>query len=263
MESVVTSSSQFFPKLFSNSSFTDKQNSSPTLKAIHKKLLANTHASLVFQPPLSAATNGKRNFLSRNGESLVVTFGTKNAFGEEDNRALETVLKLYTAIKQRNVRELSDVIGDNVDQVLEFFKFLLEYLGKNIEFVVRPTLQDGMNVGVSLDHPFQCVWDKTHDVPLGKGFNFYMCHVYQGKVVIRNVEMFLEPLVHIEPLQLIRSMPLYKMIGFVTSILDKWGWNKEIQSWNKIRSNIKEKRALYLSSTLAVTVVFLFMIGLC
>ncbi|KAI3969401.1 hypothetical protein MKX01_019962 [Papaver californicum] len=270
MDSAVTSSSHFFPELFSNSSFTDKQNSSPTLKAIHihKNLLANTHASLVFQPPLSAATNAKRNFLSRNGESLVLTFGTKNGFGEEDNRALETVLKLYTAIKQRNVRELSDVIGDECrcvcnffsyfhsfygkKQVLEFFKFLLEYLGKNIEFVVRPTLHDGMNVGVS----WKLVWDKTHDVPLGKGFSFYMCHVYQGKMVIRNVEMFLEPLVHIEPLQL-------KIIGFVMSILDKWGWNKEMQSWNKIRSNIKEKRALYLLSTLAVTVVFLFMIGLC
>lgn len=27
-------------------------------------------------------------------------------------------------------------------------------------------------------------WKSTH-VPLGKGFSFYMCHVYQGKVLIK------------------------------------------------------------------------------
>ncbi|KAJ6870110.1 hypothetical protein NC652_035884 [Populus alba x Populus x berolinensis] len=56
-------------------------------------------------------------------------------------------------------------------------------------------------------------WSKTH-VPLGKGFSFYILQVYQGRIIIRNVEMFMEPLLHIEPFRL-------KMMGFAMSIVEK------------------------------------------
>lgn len=35
-----------------------------------------------------------------------------------------------------------------MQQVLEFFSYLLRKLGENIEFVVEPTFHDGMTVGV-------------------------------------------------------------------------------------------------------------------
>ncbi|OVA09244.1 hypothetical protein BVC80_1785g25 [Macleaya cordata] len=278
---VSTTSTQFFPQMFTTSSLKTKLPSqfisisssdhiphpSPSLKPIHKKLLHKTHASFDFQSPLPDKALVQRNFLSRKGESLVVTFGTKNGSGNEDNRALETVLKLYTAMKERNVLELSDVIADECrcvsnffsyfhpfhgkKQVLEFLSFLMGYMGKRIEFVVYPTLHDGMNVGVS----WRLVWDKTH-IPFGKGFGFYMCHMYQGKMEIRNIEMFMEPLLHIEPLRL-------KVLGFVMPILDKIGWSiKDMPTLDNIRSNIKEKRAMYTVLTLVIMVLFLFMINL-
>ncbi|GFZ10651.1 hypothetical protein Acr_22g0000490 [Actinidia rufa] len=157
-----------------------------------------------------------------------MAFGSKkSASGEEDKRALETVLKLYTALRNRNITELSEVIGEECrcvcnfisifqpfhgkKQVLDFFSSLMKHLGNNIEFVVQPTLHDGMNVGVS----WRLEWKETH-VPLGKGFSFYMCHIYQGKMAIRNVEMFMEPLVHIEPFRL-------KLVGFAMTVMDKIG----------------------------------------
>ncbi|XP_025013371.1 uncharacterized protein LOC8284158 isoform X2 [Ricinus communis] len=133
---------------------------------------------------------------------------------EEDTPALETVLKLYTAIKNQNIHEVSNMIGDECrcvcnffssfesfqgkQQVLDFFNYVMQTLGNNIEFVVQPTKYDGMNVGVS----WRLEWSKTH-MPLGKGFSFYICQIYQGKVTIRNVEMFMEPLLHIEPFRLV------------------------------------------------------------
>ncbi|XP_022716201.1 uncharacterized protein LOC111275258 [Durio zibethinus] len=117
--------------------------------------------------------------------------------GEEDSSgALETVLKLYSAIKNKNIRELSDVIDDECQcicnffssfqplqgkkQVLDFFTSLIKYLGNHIEFVVQPTLNDGMVVGIH----WRLEWNKTH-MPLGKGFSFYTCQTYHGKVMIR------------------------------------------------------------------------------
>ncbi|XP_021679749.2 uncharacterized protein LOC110664392 isoform X2 [Hevea brasiliensis] len=112
--------------------------------------------------------------------------------GEEDKLALETVLKLYTAIKNKNIHELSDIVGDECrcvcnffsffqsfngkQQVLDFFNYVIRILGNNIEFAVQPTLHNGMNVGVS----WKLQWTKTH-MPLGKGFSFYICQIYQGK----------------------------------------------------------------------------------
>lgn len=38
---------------------------------------------------------------------------------------------------------------NNLQQVLDFFTSLIRSLGNDIEFVVKPTLHDGMNIGVS------------------------------------------------------------------------------------------------------------------
>ncbi|KAF7151145.1 hypothetical protein RHSIM_Rhsim02G0099400 [Rhododendron simsii] len=188
------------------------------------------------------------------GSSSLVAFGAKNAgSGEEHNKALEAVLKLYTALRNRNITELSEVIGEECrcvcnfisifqpfhgkKEVLGFFSTLMEYLGNNIQFVVQPSLHDGMNVGVS----WKLEWKQTH-VPLGKGYSFHMCHTYQGKVTIRNVEMFMEPLLHIEPLRL-------KLMGFVMTIVDKIGASKG-----------KLKRAIYFLLALALMTALLFIV---
>ncbi|KAL1201709.1 hypothetical protein V5N11_006250 [Cardamine amara subsp. amara] len=144
---------------------------------------------------------------------------------KEDYRAEETVLKLYTDIKNQNINGISEVIGDECQcfcnffskyrlfqgkkQVMAFFYWLITKLGNDIKIVVKPTSKDGMTVGVQ----WQLEWDKPH-IQLGKGFSFHICHIYQGKLLIKNVEMFMEPIFHIEPLRL-------RTMAFAVSLAEK------------------------------------------
>ncbi|XP_042514906.1 uncharacterized protein LOC122089328 [Macadamia integrifolia] len=222
------------------------------LKPRNNTLLQVAPASFYFLPTLSTQNLRQRSFVTKSttGSSLVRCGRDNLASGEDDHRALETVLKLYKAIKNRNLRELSDVIGDECrcvcnfvsflhlfhgkEQVLEFFSFLLGSLGKNVEIIVKPTVHDGLTVGVQ----WKLEW-KTIQIPLGKGISFHTMHVYQGKVLIKSIEMFMEPLLNIEPFRL-------KLMGFVMSFLDIIGPNAIIKG--------KERKLLYI--TLGSLVIF-------
>ncbi|KAL9373385.1 hypothetical protein Peur_033005 [Populus x canadensis] len=212
--------------------------------------VAKCHPQFLHQPLIETS------FSSRHRDLLPLVPSnakTSSGSGEEDNPAVETVLKLYTSIKNKNIRELSDIIGDECrcvcnffsffqpfqgkQQVLNFFKILIKFLGNNFEFVVQPTFHDGLNVGVA----WRLNWSKTH-VPFGKGFSFYILQVYQGRIVIRNVEMFMEPLLHIEPSRL-------KMMGFAMSIVEKMSSCK--------LSRDKVKKAVLVLVLLAVILIFL------
>lgn len=53
--------------------------------------------------------------------------------GEEDSiGALETVLKLYSAIKNQNVRELSEIIDDECQCICNFFSYFQPLQGKKV-----------------------------------------------------------------------------------------------------------------------------------
>ncbi|CAI9086885.1 OLC1v1020808C1 [Oldenlandia corymbosa var. corymbosa] len=176
------------------------------------------------QPCLRNGNGCSLRVLKSKAREVLVGCNAHRMGGGDDNRALETVLKLYSAIKNKSFTQLSDVIGEEClcicnfasslqpfhgkEQVLAFFSSLMKILGNNIEFVVQPTFHDGMNVGIS----WKLEWSKNH-VPLGKGFSFCMCHIYQGKVVIQNVDMFLEPILHIEPFRL-------QAVTFLTNAMD-------------------------------------------
>ncbi|XP_043693190.1 uncharacterized protein LOC122643652 [Telopea speciosissima] len=212
--------------------------------------------NLDFRTTLSTQDLGQRSlvFKSITGFSPVRCSRDSVVPGEDDNRALETVHKLYKAIKNRNLRELSDVIGDECrcvcnfvsflhlfhgkQQVLEFFSFLLGSLGKNVEIIVRPTMHEGMTVGVQ----WRLEWKTTH-WPLGKGITFHTMHVYQGKVTIKSIEMFMEPLLNIEPTRL-------KLMGFVMSLSDKIGSNIIIKE--------KGKKILYI--TIGALLIFVLLV---
>ncbi|XP_073129107.1 uncharacterized protein [Henckelia pumila] len=158
--------------------------------------------------------------------SVAAACNAKDSSGPpEEHKALETVLKLYDALKNKNDLMISDVISEECfcisnfvsafqsfhgkKQVLDFFSSLMKTLGNNIEFVVQPTVEDGMVVGVS----WKLEWDKV-PLPLGKGFSFYTCHIYQGKIMIKNVEIFMEPLIHLEPIRL-------RIINLVMNAMEK------------------------------------------
>ncbi|GER44898.1 nuclear transport factor 2 family protein [Striga asiatica] len=187
---------------------------------------------------------------------MAVSCGAKHEMGPQDeNKALEIVLQLYRAIKNRNSRELSDIIAEECScvsnfvsafrpflgkkKVLAFFAWLMKSLGNNIEFVVQQTIDDGMVVSVS----WKLEW-KNVPWPLGKDFSLHMCHVYQGKVMIKNVEMFLEPILHMEPLRL-------KVLSMVMKAIEKL--NPKSLFKNKTRRTI----AFFLLLLLAVAVLFL------
>lgn len=80
----------------------------------------------------------RSSFYSRRTSSLLpVPFNAKNsvpagAEEEEGSRALETVLKLYTAIKNRSIGELSDIIGDECRCVSNFFSIFQPFQGKKV-----------------------------------------------------------------------------------------------------------------------------------
>ncbi|KAK2652847.1 hypothetical protein Ddye_012703, partial [Dipteronia dyeriana] len=188
-------------KLTSNSLHVTSQSSNFNEFPVHKKNPHKTCYGFCYSPspqishiiqPLIQTSSPSRH----RGCSLVVFDGESSSTGDQEAlQGLETVLKFYSAIKYKNIRELSDVIADECQcvcnffsffqpfqgkkQVVDFFSFLIRRLGSNIEFVVKPTLHDGMNVGVA----WRLEW-KNKNVPLGKGFSFYICQIYQGKVFI-------------------------------------------------------------------------------
>ncbi|GMN36489.1 hypothetical protein TIFTF001_006063 [Ficus carica] len=223
----------------------------------HRNLCRKASAFCWFnQSPFSYKNLTHTSFSPRHGKRILpVPFGAKNSEpGEEDSRALETVLRLYTAITNKSVRELSDIIGDECQcacnffsnfqsfqgkkQVLDFFSYLIRSLGNSLEFVVTVTMHDGMTVNIK----WRLECSKTH-MPLGKGISICLCHVYGGKVVISNVEMFLEPLLQITvPLRL-------NITRYATILMEKMSSNPVFRD---------NKRATLLTLFIMLTLVFLF-----
>ncbi|KAK9031438.1 hypothetical protein V6N11_032816 [Hibiscus sabdariffa] len=213
----------------------------PALHKIHGGVTcirSNFHLPHSKQSPVPVTYPSLQRGLSTLVPPDAMNKGSNSGSGEEDSvGALETVLKLYSAIKNKDVCGLSDIIDDECQcicnffsyfqplqgkkQVIEFFTSLINNLGNHIEFIVEPTLHEGMVVGIH----WRLEWNKAH-VPLGKGFSFYTCHVYHGKVMIRNVEMFMEPLLHMEPFRL-------KIIGYLTTVTDKISAGVSSKAWRK------------------------------
>ncbi|WJX22920.1 hypothetical protein P8452_12179 [Trifolium repens] len=161
----------------------------------------------------------------------IISFDAKNSepIGEDNDQALDAVMKLYSAFKNKNTQELSEILADECRcvcnflsffkafqgkmQVLEFFSHLIRLLGDNIQIVVKPSLHDGMNVGVH----WKFEWNTIH-IPLGKGFSFHICQTYRGKAVIKNIEMFMEPLLLLEPFMRLKMKTNLKEILKISSL---------------------------------------------
>ncbi|KAK1424433.1 hypothetical protein QVD17_19762 [Tagetes erecta] len=222
----------------------------------HSKISTICHHQHKLHTPINLSFFGleRNHYRKRTRLPLVLASSGSN---DGDNRAMEIVLRLYEAIKNKNLNELSEIIGHDClcvcsfistfktfsgkKQVTEFFSSLMDTLGNNFQFVVQPTLHDGMIVGITWK--LEC--RKTHK-PVGKGFSFHMCHIYQGKLLIRNVEMFLEPLVHVEPLG------LKMVVGHVASIIR--------QMSSEAIPKGKRKKIAYVLCTLVILAILLYVI---
>ncbi|XP_030533414.1 uncharacterized protein LOC115742982 [Rhodamnia argentea] len=225
---------------------------------IHSDPLTPSHDSIPCYRP-STISYESWHFRRKKGLLLKPLTATNSSSlgNEEDHRALEAVLKLYTAIQNKNLRELSDILGDECrcvcnfipfcqafqgkKQVLAFFSNLIKTLGNNIEFVVQPTTHDGMSIGVA----WKLEWKET--VPLGKGFSFHICQIYQGRVLIRNVEMFMESFPHMELFRL-------KMMGFLISMLEK------MSSYMPSKSKSKRAGFIVLLVLLSLAAIFVLLL---
>lgn len=97
-------------------------------------VLNNSSAPYLLNPLIQFPTSSPSP--SRHRGSSFVPFDAKNSSsgsGEDDHRAaLETVLKLYSAIKSQSLRELSDIIGDECRCVCNFFSFFQPLQGKKV-----------------------------------------------------------------------------------------------------------------------------------
>ncbi|KAL5097485.1 hypothetical protein RYX36_001812 [Vicia faba] len=165
--------------------------------SLPRKLPTNIHKHGNSLSPYSCQTSTQKNLYSRNQRGLsLFAFDAKNSEpmgGEDDDdEALDAVMKLYSSFKNKNMQELSDILADECrcvcnffsffqtfqgkSQVLEFFSNMIRLFGDNIQIVVKPSLHDGMNVGVH----WKFEWNTIH-VPLGKGFSFHICQTYRGK----------------------------------------------------------------------------------
>ncbi|XP_060184692.1 uncharacterized protein LOC132614296 [Lycium barbarum] len=229
-------SSLTFPStLISNTKYTKKiQEKSSQYFSFHPKMKARPHPKIQLhdQKYVSSFIHlNQVSSLSYISKSYCLLYPLKcNARDnsentpEEGEKAMETVQKLYNALRNKNLVELSDIIGEecrcisNVatslqtfygkEQVIDFFNSIIKILkNNNFEFVIQPTIHDGTSVGVA----WKLACSDTH-VPVGKGFSFYRLNLYKGRIMIRNAEMLMEPLIHIEPVRLKITSFLLKAI---------------------------------------------------
>ncbi|KAG5011486.1 hypothetical protein JHK86_023747 [Glycine max] len=214
------------------------------------------------------------------GLSLIAFDGNNSeSEGEDGHHGLDSVMKLYSAFKNKKIHELSaderrrvsnflsffetfqGRTGEktlNVDvkyeisnsyclalqQVLEFFSYLTSILGNNIQIIFKPTPHEGVNAGLQ----WKFEWDKIH-LPLWKGFSLHISHTYHGRAVIRNIETFMEPLLHLRPFGLKMKIGLREFVEKIASFMVSEFGNKA-------------KRILYLVLAVSSLTAFLFFMKL-
>lgn len=65
----------------------------------------------------------------------LIAFDAKNSEPVgEDNQALDAVMKLYSAFKNKNTQELSDILADECRCVCNFHSFFQAFQGKTVSF---------------------------------------------------------------------------------------------------------------------------------
>ncbi|XP_020530740.1 uncharacterized protein LOC18446670 isoform X2 [Amborella trichopoda] len=94
-------------------------------------------------------------------------------------------------------------------QVVQFLSTLMGTMGKSMHFIIEPTFHEGLVVGVQ----WNLQW-KGYPMPLGKGYAIYTIQKYEGRVLISNMQMSMEPLLKSDLLRL-------RLIKFMAPILDR------------------------------------------
>lgn len=73
-------------------------------------------------------------FRKQRGLSLIAFDAKKNSepVGEDNDQALDAVMKLYSAFKNKNIQELSEILADECRCVCNFLSFFQAFQGKTV-----------------------------------------------------------------------------------------------------------------------------------
>ena len=109
-----------------------------------RKLPRNVHVHGNSLSPFSYQSLIHRNLYSERQRGLsLIAFDAKNSeSGGEGNQALDAVMKLYSAFKNKDTHELSEILADECRCVCNFLSFFQAFQGKTVPF---PHTLDGLN----------------------------------------------------------------------------------------------------------------------
>lgn len=110
-----------------------------TYNSCNVSLPRNVHVQGNFLSSISHQSSAHRNLTSdrQRGLSLIAFDGNKNSepVGEDDNQALDAVMKLYSAFKNKNTNELSEILADECSCVCNFLSFFQTFQGKTVSCI--------------------------------------------------------------------------------------------------------------------------------
>ncbi|XP_019439983.1 PREDICTED: uncharacterized protein LOC109345443 isoform X2 [Lupinus angustifolius] len=183
--------------------------------SLPRKLHRNVNVHSNSLSPFSYQSSFHRNLCSmrKRGISLIAFDAKNSESGSEDNKTMDKNTDEFSNIPADECRGVCNFLSffQGKMQVLKVFSNLIKMLRRNIRFEVKHTVEDGMDVGVH----WKFEWNKIH-VPLGKGWSFHLYQTYRGKAVIRNFEMLMEPLHHLEPFKLKMITSLTKLVEIIS-----------------------------------------------
>ncbi|XP_026665042.2 uncharacterized protein LOC108511705 [Phoenix dactylifera] len=177
------------------------------------KTPGNAHINHHLAHPKSLNSNPlKKSISMKKPDHWPAPHGTKtsSAPGGQDFGKPERVDRLHSAIKNRSIKELFDLTGE---ECRDYFNLLLAAIdpselskkalgmfyaflvANRIQFVIKPTKDEGVDFGMK----WRLEW-KENQLPLGLGCSLYTSHIYEGMVSIRKARNIIEPLLHMGPL---------------------------------------------------------------
>uniref|UniRef100_A0A7N0ZWP2 Uncharacterized protein n=1 Tax=Kalanchoe fedtschenkoi TaxID=63787 RepID=A0A7N0ZWP2_KALFE len=190
-----------------------RRNSSPSsVPLFSKSTVAANRKSLAYSRPRCATTSNLET-------------------GPEDgNRVTDPVARLHAALKSNNYADLSELVGDDCrcgvkfasvllpfgdkKQVLAVLMYLIKRWGSGISIFVQPMSKEGVAVGLQ----WKLEWKKS-SAPLGNGLILQTSHAYRGRVLIRNVEILVQPLSYLEPFRQRAAEFLTVAVGRIRCLL--------------------------------------------
>jgi hypothetical protein len=103
--------------------------------SLPRKLHRNVHIHAKSLSSFSCKNSIHEKLHSRKKRGFsIISFDAKNSepIGEDNDQALDAVMKLYSAFKNKNTQELSEILADECRCVCNFLSFFKAFQGKTV-----------------------------------------------------------------------------------------------------------------------------------